>query len=1080
MSSQPMTVQAVYSFKGKNNDELCFKKGDKIVITQKEEGGWWEGTLGDKTGWFPSNYVVECKDVHTNLAMVNQQKQYRSVVLKDLIDSEKAHVTEQQGLVSNFLQPLEKSSILSVDEYRQLTGNLLEVLDTHQQLLHLLEEEESKTSEEQRVGRLFLTWAPKMKSVHQGYCSLHPKAAFILDKYKDELTTYMESCGATTPGVLVLTVGLSKPFRRLEKYSGMLQELERHLEESHPDRGDTQRSVSVYKEIATSCAAIRRQKELELQVLTGPVRGWEGQSLSTLGEIIYMGSVAVGPQHHDRYLVLFPSTLLILSVSPRLSAFIYEGKLPLTGINVIRLEDSDQYKNAFEINGHLIEKRTAVCQSKEEADRWVEILRKHMPHRSNVNSFNQKALPSQAEVVPQPPPHQLDHRGYSISPSVLTYFFDPPLPYQPSFPTQNYPPTAPYINLTRHYRRLIKENLINLRLLMKLWYSEYLNKKDLSCVKRRKHKTEIVIVTNNSHQRYSIVECDSDSDSESSSNNNYPNRLNRQNALNGKSDSDNTSSGSSSSSSSNPFGYIRYYNPQTGEEQEIEKYESFIDYGEINSGAKIIENPNVENNGNHLRPKLTHQFSENSNASSNIEVKPLGACENLLSLDCNLKINTTIPMVSSPLERQTLPPKFVGNRFCQSSLTTVEVPHWQSNSDDNLAYRSEVASRTRNKNFEGPSTHSSTLELAINPLPVELPDKLVAEILYNQDEGALSSSRDYFKSESLDSDLTEHSSNTVKHRKQLTKKSTESSTSLRSNNSKDFSEKEADFQANFLHIPRNRSGTGLSSIDVSTMKPRRRSSTHIKSEELGKLNNNLNSLRRCMSYQIVQVSDDPLPSDKSKRCDCCALACNGSSRSSDSGMAGSCTLNSPDLLPNDPAQDRISSNSSNLSNFLNNCDLNMLTFSEIEARKFERQCQCTSPFGSTPRTSCQTSTSENVGTDAVASTSTNSVDLSCLSIPHPSVSENLIHSKLSQIRQASSKNADEQNTKVDNDLVKENAFEPGIYRSGLYAHWWLKAKIPAEVIAGIHDATKTGKDVTSDNRNRNIKLDQSSRKRNKP
>lgn len=37
-----------------------------------------------------------------------------------------------------------------------------------------------------------------------------------------------------------------------------------------------------------------------------------------------MGSVAMGPQHNDRYLVLFPSTLLILSVSHRLSAFIYE------------------------------------------------------------------------------------------------------------------------------------------------------------------------------------------------------------------------------------------------------------------------------------------------------------------------------------------------------------------------------------------------------------------------------------------------------------------------------------------------------------------------------------------------------------------------------------------------------------------------------------------------------------------------------------------------------------------------------------------------------------------------------------
>jgi hypothetical protein len=62
----------------------------------------------------------------------------------------------------------------------------------------------------------------------------------------------MESQGAASPGLLVLTTGLSKPFRRLEKYAGMLQELERQVEENHPDRGDTQRSVSVYKDIAVS------------------------------------------------------------------------------------------------------------------------------------------------------------------------------------------------------------------------------------------------------------------------------------------------------------------------------------------------------------------------------------------------------------------------------------------------------------------------------------------------------------------------------------------------------------------------------------------------------------------------------------------------------------------------------------------------------------------------------------------------------------------------------------------------------------------------------------------------------------
>lgn len=69
---------------------------------------------------------------------------------------------------------------------------------------------------------------------------------------------------------------------------------------------------------------MRRQKEMELEVVNGGVRGWEGEDLTNLGDILHMGSVAVGPDHRDRYLVLFPTTLLMLSVSQRMSAFIYE------------------------------------------------------------------------------------------------------------------------------------------------------------------------------------------------------------------------------------------------------------------------------------------------------------------------------------------------------------------------------------------------------------------------------------------------------------------------------------------------------------------------------------------------------------------------------------------------------------------------------------------------------------------------------------------------------------------------------------------------------------------------------------
>ncbi|XP_039480324.1 rho guanine nucleotide exchange factor 7 isoform X3 [Drosophila santomea] len=373
---QPLVVQAEYSFMGSNNDELCFQKGDVITVTQREDGGWWEGTLNDKTGWFPSNYVNECKvqlPLTETIRPPEEIQEYRSVVLKDLLDSERAHVAELQGLLENFLEPMQQTQMLSQDEYAQLMCNFVEIVRTHEDLLIQIEECND------RVGKLFLTSAPLMKKVHQAYCAAHPKAIVILDKYKDDLEKYMERQGAATPGLLVLTTGLSKPFRRLDKYSAMLQELERHMESSHPDRGDTQRSVAVYKDIAATCSATRRQKELELQVLTGPVRGWQGQELSTLGDIIHMGSVAVGADHRDRYFVLFPQTLLFLSVSQRMSAFIYEGKLPLTGIIVNRLEDTDALKNAFEISSPLIDRIVAVCQGPNEANKWVELLNANNP-----------------------------------------------------------------------------------------------------------------------------------------------------------------------------------------------------------------------------------------------------------------------------------------------------------------------------------------------------------------------------------------------------------------------------------------------------------------------------------------------------------------------------------------------------------------------------------------------------------------------------------------------------------------------------------------------------------------------------
>lgn len=150
-------------------------------------------------------------------------------------------------------------------------------------------------------------------------------------------------------------------------------------------------------------------------MLTGPVRNWQGQELSTLGEIIHMGSVAVGLDHRDRYFVLFPQTLLILSVSQRMSAFIYEGKLPLTGIAVNRLDDTDTIKNAFEVSGPLIECITAVCQTPSEANKWVDLLSSDYVAGGRQRSveLSKNMSSSAVNIVPQPPPHVSTHLAFN-------------------------------------------------------------------------------------------------------------------------------------------------------------------------------------------------------------------------------------------------------------------------------------------------------------------------------------------------------------------------------------------------------------------------------------------------------------------------------------------------------------------------------------------------------------------------------------------------------------------------------------------------------------------------------------------
>ena len=52
------TVIAKYAFLPQHEDDLGFKKGDSIIVLEKQEDGWWRGCVEQKEGWFPSNCIL--------------------------------------------------------------------------------------------------------------------------------------------------------------------------------------------------------------------------------------------------------------------------------------------------------------------------------------------------------------------------------------------------------------------------------------------------------------------------------------------------------------------------------------------------------------------------------------------------------------------------------------------------------------------------------------------------------------------------------------------------------------------------------------------------------------------------------------------------------------------------------------------------------------------------------------------------------------------------------------------------------------------------------------------------------------
>lgn len=493
----------------------------------------------------------------------------------------------------------------------------------------------------------------------------------------------------------------------------------------------------------------------------------------------------------------------------------------------------------------------------------------------------------------------LDSRGYCTRVSIISNSSNL-ISYRLTLPPKSYPPTAPYNQLTSHFKKLVKDGKITRFLVKALLYPQILDDINTSnVILRRKHKNSLRAYRRISLKKKTSNASDDDDETECTS----------------------QSESESGSCASNPFGFVKYYNgPKSQNEIVTTEYESFIDHGpqatnerQLESGTIIKSSVSIDcdSDGSFcvkkslpsieiIKPRDSLPFSSktikltdldqpsrdtiihtstarlnigqikqysDASAVSSFDNRVSGtnmACEDLVNMDDSVKIKNTLRQRTIVDERHSMPPLFVGNRFNSSSVTEVYIPSWKDKHDLQKSSISSPDEKHSCTSSPSTTTHSSSLDL---PAIIPVSDELTAELLYNFDsistapltKGRISESIinppsmfDGMKSPPI-SQIKSHSFDNPK------KPSNERSTRKKTKGDDD----------------------NTSNSDKSNKRP--------------------DSVRRCMSVQYVDLNQNKSMCESCRtsvasntdKCKYCENLMYQSPRSSDSGMAGSCTLASP-------------------------------------------------------------------------------------------------------------------------------------------------------------------------------------------
>ncbi|CAL1263824.1 unnamed protein product, partial [Larinioides sclopetarius] len=234
-------------------------------------------------------------------------------VVLEIVDTEKTYVRDLNEIIEGYLRHISSNEEAKVS-HKYLKDLFSNIEDIYSFNRSFVDELEACGLDPVSVAKCFVKNSNGFE-VYTQYCTNYPRTVSVLTELmgNSETAEIFKERQMALQHSLPLGSYLLKPVQRILKYHLLLQNMVKHANKESDGYCDVKNALSVMTGIAYHINDMKRKHEhaVRVQEIQSLLYGWEGQDLTTYGELVAEGAFRMYRAKALRHLFLFDKMLLI-------------------------------------------------------------------------------------------------------------------------------------------------------------------------------------------------------------------------------------------------------------------------------------------------------------------------------------------------------------------------------------------------------------------------------------------------------------------------------------------------------------------------------------------------------------------------------------------------------------------------------------------------------------------------------------------------------------------------------------------------------------------------------------------------